>query len=105
MLDVTAGNFKTEVKESPIPVVLDFWAPWCGPCRSIGPILEQLGQEFEGRVKVAKVNIDNEPQLAQAFSVRSIPMIVGLVEGDVRENSVGFRGERPLREMFERLAK
>lgn len=104
MLDVTESNFDSEVKQSEIPVVLDFWAPWCGPCRNITPLLEKLSQEYDGKVKVAKVNIDNEQKLAQAFGVRSIPMIVGLVNGDVRDNTVGFRGEQPLREMFERLA-
>ena len=104
MLEVTASNFESEVKKSAIPVIVDFWAPWCGPCRNITPILEKLAAEYDGRVKVVKVNIDQEQQLAQAFQVRSIPMIVGLVDGDVRDNSVGFRGEQPLREMFDKLA-
>lgn len=103
MIEITAANFQEEVKNSDVPVIIDFWAPWCGPCKSLTPVLEKLSNEYDGKIKVAKVNIDQEPQLAQAFNVRSIPMIVGLVGGDVRDNSVGFRGEQPLRQMFEKL--
>jgi thioredoxin 1 len=104
MIEITASNFDNEVKNSDVPVILDFWAPWCGPCKSITPILEKLSGEYGGKVKVGKVNIDSEPALAQAFRVRSIPTIIGLVGGEVQDNSVGFRGEQPLREMFEKLS-
>ena len=104
MIEITSANFDSEVKNSDVPVILDFWAPWCGPCKSITPILEKLSGEYGGKVKVGKVNIDSEPALAQAFRVRSIPTIIGLVGGEVQDNSVGFRGEQPLREMFEKLS-
>ena len=103
MIEITAENFEKEVTQSEVPVILDFWAPWCGPCKSITPVLESLSDEYAEQVKVGKVNIDAQPQLAQAFRVRSIPMIVALKGGDVQDSSMGFRGEGPLREMFDKL--
>ena len=104
MIEITKGNFDKEVKDSEVPVVLDFWAPWCGPCKSITPILEKLSEEYDGKVKVGKINIDEQPDLAAAFRVRSIPTVVGVIDGEVKDNSVGFRGEQPLREMFDKLS-
>lgn len=103
MLEITESNFEKEVTESDIPVVLDLWAPWCGPCRMLTPVLEKLGAEYEGRVKVAKINVDDEQALAQAFRVQSIPMIVAVKGGEVQDVAVGFRGEGPIRQMFEKL--
>lgn len=103
MIEITQNNFEAEVKNSDVPVVLDFWAPWCGPCKSITPVLEKLQAEYGDKIKVGKINIDKEQALAQAFRVRSIPTIIGLVDGDVKDNSVGFRGEQPLRQMFDKL--
>lgn len=102
-IELTSDNFEAEVAESDIPVVVDLWAPWCGPCRSIGPILDKLATEYDGKVKVAKVNVDDQPELAQAFNVSSIPMVVAMRGRDVEDVSIGFRGEQPLREMFEKL--
>lgn len=73
---VTADSFETEVLGSGIPVLIDFWAPWCPPCRAVAPVLDQIAAEYDGRLKVAKVNIDEEPSVAQAFAVRSIPALV-----------------------------
>lgn len=103
MLDITKENFESEVANSDIPVVVDMWAPWCGPCRSVAPVLEKLAGEYEGKVKVVKINIDNEPELAQAFRVQSIPTIIGLVGGEIKDLQVGFRGEAVLRKMFDAL--
>lgn len=103
-IELTADNFEAEVVECDLPVIVDLWAPWCGPCRSIGPILDKLAIEYAGKVKVAKVNVDKEPELAQAFQVQSIPMVVAMKGRDVQEVSVGFRGEAPLRAMFEKMA-
>lgn len=103
MLSITKDNFESEVAKSDIPVVVDMWAPWCGPCRSLTPILEKLAGEYDGKVKVVKINIDDEPELAQAFRVQSIPTIIGLVSGEVKDLQVGFRGEAPLRKMFDSL--
>ena len=101
---VTAATFEDEVVRSPIPVVVDFWAPWCGPCKAIGPILEELAETWDGRVKVAKINTDNEPALAQAFGIRGIPTLAIIQNGEVTDMQVGFRGRAPLEQLFERLA-
>ncbi len=101
MIEITKDNFESEVTKSDVPVVLDFWAPWCGPCRSITPILEKLSGEFGEKVKVGKINIDQQPDLARAFRVTSIPTIVAVKSAEVTDTSVGFRGEAPLRALFE----
>lgn len=104
-VEITAENFDSEVAESDVPVVVDLWAPWCGPCKSLSPVLDKLSEEFDGQVKVGKVNVDEQPQLAQAFKVQSIPMIVALKGRDVVDHQVGFRGEGAVRQMFEKLAE
>ena len=82
-------NFNTEVIQSEKPVLVDFWAPWCGPCRMFATVLDQIAQEKEGQVKVGKVNIDEEPGLAQQFRVMSIPTLLLFENGKVVANSVG----------------
>ena len=100
---VSDATFDAEVRQSDIPVVVDFWAEWCGPCKQIGPALEELAVEYEGKVKVAKVNVDEEGELAQAFNVSSIPMFVAMKGRDVQDVSIGYSGEAGLRKLFEKL--
>ena len=88
-LKITRENFENEVMKSNIPVLIDFWAPWCGPCRMMGPIIEQLAEEYEGKAKVGKVNVDEEGELSQAFGVMSIPTIVFVKDGKVVRQAVG----------------
>ncbi len=86
---VDNANFQNEVLNSDQPVVVDFWAEWCGPCKMIGPSLEELSQEFAGKVKIAKLNVDENPELAAQFGVRSIPMLAIFKGGQVADVKVG----------------
>ncbi|EPX84420.1 thioredoxin [Rubellimicrobium thermophilum DSM 16684] len=86
---VTDATFEQEVKNSPIPVVVDFWAEWCGPCRMIGPALEELSEQYRGRVKIAKVNVDENPEMAARLGVRGIPALFLFKNGQVISNRAG----------------
>jgi thioredoxin 1 len=86
---VDMNNFQTEVLESSEPVVVDFWAEWCGPCKMIAPSLEEISDEMHGKVKVAKVNIDDNPELAARYGVRSIPTLAMFKSGEVADMKVG----------------
>jgi thioredoxin 1 len=85
----TSGDWSSEVEQSSLPVLVDFWAPWCAPCRAIGPTIEALAAEFAGRVKVGKVNVDEQPELAERFGVSSIPTLIVMSGGRVVEQRVG----------------
>ena len=100
-LQITRENFENEVMKSNIPVLIDFWAPWCGPCRMMGPIIEQLAEEYEGKVKVGKVNVDEEGELSQAFGVMSIPTIVLVKDGKVVKQAVGARPKAEVEAMLQ----
>ena len=97
---VTDANFAEEVERSPLPVLLDMWAPWCGPCRMIAPIVEQLASELAGRVKVAKLNTDENPVTGSRFNVRSIPTLLVLKDGKEIDRLVGAL---PKQEILRRL--
>lgn len=100
-LKITRENFENEVMKSDIPVLIDFWAPWCGPCRMMGPIIEQLAEEYEGKAKVGKVNVDEEGELSQAFGVMSIPSIVLVKDGKVVKQAVGARPKAEVEAMLQ----
>ena len=104
-LDVTDATFQTDVLErsQTTPVVVDLWAPWCGPCRALGPILEKVVDETEGKVVLAKVNTDENPQVAAAFRVQSIPAVYALSGGKVVDGFIGAQGEPAVREFVQRL--
>jgi thioredoxin 1 len=102
-VNVTLDTFQSEIIDSEIPVVIDFWAPWCGPCRMIGPVLERLAGTYAGRVKVAKINVDQERQLAGEFRIQGIPTLVALHGDKVVGHMVGFGGEKALEQLFEQI--
>ncbi len=87
--EFTDGNFQTEVLDSEKLSMIDFWAEWCGPCRAIGPVVEELSREFEGRVNVGKVNVDHNPQLSMNYGITSIPAILFIKNGQVVDKLVG----------------
>ncbi|MBX2888037.1 MAG: thioredoxin [Ferruginibacter sp.] len=88
-LEFTDANFKTEVLDSDKLSVVDFWAEWCGPCRAIGPVIEELAKEYNGKVKVGKVNVDNNPKVSTDYGITSIPAILFLKNGVVVDKLVG----------------
>ncbi|MCX8073317.1 MAG: thioredoxin [Candidatus Binatia bacterium] len=87
--EVTDATFDKEVLQSSLPVLVDFWAPWCGPCRAIAPIVEELAKEYEGKLKVAKVNVDQNPEAASRYGVRGIPTLLLFQGGQVKDQIVG----------------
>ena len=91
VLDVSDVNFDAEVKNSSQPVLVDFWAPWCGPCRKLGPIIEEIANEYAGKVKVAKINVDENTQKAGEFGVSGIPAMFIFKNGAVKEQLVGLQ--------------
>lgn len=101
VFDVTARDFDERVAKSSVPVMVDFWAPWCGPCQQIAPMLDNIAQRYQGRFHVAKVNVDEETTLATGFGVRSIPMLVLFANGQVVETIVGLQPEQELIRLIE----
>jgi thioredoxin 1 len=101
---LTQANFPVEVLQSETPVIVDFGAPWCGPCKVLDPLLDVLAGEYAGRVKVGKVDLETDPELAVALRISHVPTLVVYRGGRVIETITGFRGPAPVRKLFETLA-
>lgn len=99
-LVITKDNFEEEVLNSKIPVIVDFWADWCGPCKMLGPIIAQIAEENEGKIKVGKVNVDEEMLLASKYNIMSIPTVILFKDGQVDKTSLGFKPKAELMELF-----
>ena len=100
-LAVTDGNFDEEVLQSELPVLVDFWAEWCGPCKMVGPLVDSLATDYQGKVKVMKLDVDANPEIATRYSVRSIPTIMVFKAGELVETAVGVRPRPALEKLLE----
>lgn len=98
VITITKENYEEEVIKSPVPVLLDFWATWCGPCRMLSPIVDEIANEVEGKAKVGKINVDEQPELAKEFGIMSIPTLVVMKNGEIASRDVGVRSKQALLE-------
>jgi len=103
-LEINETNFEKEVLQSDQPVLVDFWAEWCGPCKMLAPVLDEIATEQAGRVKVAKINVDASPELAARFAIQSIPTLLYFAGGEVKDQTVGAVGKRIILSKLEKLA-
>ncbi len=101
VVQIEGDNWKTEVIDSELPVLADFWAEWCGPCKMLAPILDELADELSGKIKIAKINVDNNQQIATEFGIRSIPTMLVFVGGTVKEQMVGAMNKTALQEKLQ----
>ena len=103
-IEINESNFESEVLQSNQPVLVDFWAEWCGPCKMLAPALDEIATEQAGRVKVAKVNVDANPALTTRFGIQSIPTLLYFAGGEVRDKTIGVTGKRAILSKLEKLA-
>jgi len=102
MIQGTKNNFKTEVLDFDGKVIVDFWAPWCGPCKAIGPVVEELAESYKGRVKMAKMNVDDNPRTSATYGVRSIPTLLLFKGGKVFDTLIGLVSKERLEEFIKK---
>ncbi len=101
LLHLNDGNFKKEVLESSLPVLVDFWAPWCAPCKMIAPIIDEIAKDYKDRLKVGKVNVDESPKVSSHYGIMSIPTIMFFKQGKVLEQAVGILNKNELKKKIE----
>ena len=101
---ITDGSFDQEVLESKIPVLIDFWAPWCGPCRAMGPVIDELSEEYDGQVKIVKMNVDENSATPGKYGIRAIPTLILFKDGEVVDQSTGAVSKSSIKEMITKKA-
>ncbi|HZT23861.1 MAG TPA: thioredoxin [Verrucomicrobiae bacterium] len=102
IITLTRENFAQQVLQSPAPVLVDFWAEWCGPCKMIAPLLDELADEYDGKIKIGKVNVDEQPDLAAQYGIRAIPTLLLFKQGQIVEQTVGAKSKRDLKASLDR---
>jgi thioredoxin 1 len=101
-IEINDASFKSEVTDSAIPVLVDFWAPWCGPCKMIAPVLDEIANEYDGKVKVVKINIDENQTTPSTYGVRSIPTLILFKDGQEVEKIIGAQSKQNLKQMVDK---
>ena len=100
---VTDANFQTEVLQSPVPVMVDFWAEWCGPCRMLGPVIERIAGANAGRIAVGKMNVDENPATPQKYGIQGIPTVIFFKNGEVAKQLVGYHAQEKIQKVIDEL--
>ncbi len=100
VINITKKNFESEVLQSKVPVLLDFWASWCGPCKAVAPVIDEIGKEMSSSAKICKINVDEESELASMFKIRSIPTLVVMDKGKLIAQSVGVKSKNSIIKML-----
>src|SRR6266851_3323233 len=103
-IEINQSNFESEVLKSNQLVLVDFWAEWCGPCKMLAPVLDEIAKEYGGRIKVAKVNVDDNPTLAEHYGIQSIPALLYFANGEVRNQTIGVVSKKKIVEHLDELA-
>lgn len=104
IVTLTQENFSQNVLQSPMPVLVDFWAEWCGPCKMIAPLLDELADEYDGKIKIGKINVDEQQSLAAQYGIRAIPTLLLFKQGQIAEQMVGAKSKRDLKASLDRVA-
>jgi thioredoxin 1 len=102
IIEVTDSNFEESVLKSEIPTLLDFWAPWCAPCKAIAPVIEEFAKNYEGKIRVAKMNVDDNPSTPGKFGVRGIPTLILFKDGEIVDQAVGAVPKGQIKELIEK---
>lgn len=101
ILNITKHNYQKEIHEAEETILLDFWAPWCGPCRMVSPIVDEVAREASDGIKIGKINVDEQPELAESFRVMSIPTLIVMQDGEIVEQKVGVQNKESILKMLE----